>query len=34
MPLDIPLDAGSMMQIMWLVLLIVFAASEAVEYGE
>ena len=33
MPLDFPLDAGSMMQIMWLVLLIVFAASEAVTVG-
>ena len=33
MPLDIPLDAGAMMQIMWLVLLIVFAASEAITVG-
>ena len=33
MPLDIPLDAGAMMQIMWLVLLIVFAASEAIAVG-
>ena len=28
------LDAGSLMQILWLVLLIIFAASEAVTSGD